>query len=118
MSRNAAAKLERAVRRAEEARDAWSVANSKRTELKTEGAGLETKLERDYGPDDVFLPLEGRCISAHVEKYEYEVCLFGGAAQKDGGSSTRCAAWRGQRDFAAPNSRRRGAAARIEPASC
>lgn len=72
------------------ARDAWSAVSSKRSELESERNDLEAKLGRDYGPGDVFLPLDGRCISAHVEKYEYEVCPYTAAAQKDGGSSTRC----------------------------
>lgn len=85
----AASQLDRAAQVAADARAAWAEANSKHNERSTERAGLETKLGRDYGPDDVFLPLNGRCVSAHVEKYEYEVCPFGAAAQKDGGSSTR-----------------------------
>lgn len=82
---------------ATEARAAWAEANNKHSALNTERSGLETKLGRDYGPGDVFLPLEGRCISAQVEKYQYEVCPFGAAAQKEGGSSTRRAAFISQR---------------------
>ena len=85
----AASELDAASVAAAEARAAWAEANGKHSELSSERSGLETKLERDYGPGDVFLPLEGRCISAHVEKYAYEVCPFGAAAQKEGGSSTR-----------------------------
>ena len=29
-----------------------------------------------------------RCVSADVDKYGYEVCFYGAAAQKDGGMST------------------------------
>ena len=62
--------------------------------LLTERTGLESKLGRDYGPDDVFLPLDGQCFSSVADKYTYEVCPFGQAAQKEGASSTRCApAW-------------------------
>ena len=82
--------LDRASSAAAEARSAWAVADGKNSELNSERLGLETKLGRDYGPSDVFLTLEGRCISAQVEKYEYEVCPFGAAAQKEGGSSTKC----------------------------
>ena len=59
--------------------------------LLTERTGLETKLGRAYGPDDVFLPLDGQCFSTTADKYTYEVCPFGQAAQKEGASSTRCA---------------------------
>ena len=47
--------------------------------------------ERDYGPEDAFLALEGQCFSTVAEKYTYEVCPHGAAAQKEGGSHTRCA---------------------------
>lgn len=87
--RPAASQLDEAAKVASDARAAWAEANQKQNGLSTERAGLETKLGRDYGPGDVFLPLVGRCVSAQVEKYEYEVCPFGAAAQKDGGSSTR-----------------------------
>ena len=58
--------------------------------LVTERTGLEAKLGRDYGPDDVFLPLDGQCFSTAADKYTYEVCPFGAAAQKEGAGSTRC----------------------------
>ena len=60
--------------------------------LVTERTGLESKLGRDYGPDAVFLPLDGQCFSTTADKYTYEVCPFGQAAQKEGGGSIRCAA--------------------------
>lgn len=37
----------------------------------------------------------GRCFTANVEKYVYEVCLFKNAAQKDGGLSTSLGSWQG-----------------------
>jgi len=58
--------------------------------LVAERTGLESKLGRDYGPDAVFLPLDGQCFSTTADKYTYEVCPFGQAAQKEGGGSTRC----------------------------
>ena len=38
----------------------------------------------------VCLRAQGQCFTATAEKYTYEVCPFGSAAQKEGGSSTRC----------------------------
>ena len=64
-----------------------------RSELVTERTGLEAKLGRDYGPDDVFLPLDGQCFSTAADKYTYEVCPFEQAAQKEGAGSTRYAAY-------------------------
>ena len=59
-------------------------------ELVRERGELEAKLARDYGAGDAFLPLEGRCFTASVDKYQYEVCPYGAAQQKDGGMSTGC----------------------------
>ncbi len=59
-------------------------------ELVRERGELEAKLARDYGAGDAFLPLEGRCFTVSVDKYQYEVCPYGSAQQKDGGMSTRC----------------------------
>ena len=33
--------------------------------------------------------VQGQCFTATAEKYTYEVCPFGSAAQKEGSSSTR-----------------------------
>lgn len=49
---------------------------------------LETKAALEYGPDDAFLPLHGKCYKTEVDKYVYEACPFGSASQKEGGSST------------------------------
>ena len=38
----------------------------------------------------ICLSVQGQCFTATAEKYTYEVCPFGAAAQKEGGSSTRC----------------------------
>lgn len=58
-------------------------------ELEREKKQLEGKAGRDYGVEDAFLPLDGRCFSVSVDKYTYEVCPYGSAQQKDGGMSTR-----------------------------
>lgn len=84
-----AAELERLESAAAAARDAWSSKSDKLSQLSSELRDLEAKLGRDYGPEDAFLPLDGQCFSATSEKYMYEVCPFGAAAQKEGHSSTR-----------------------------
>ncbi len=85
----AAAELERLEAAAAAARDAHSAKSGRLSELQTEKADLEGKLERDYGPEDAFLPLDGQCFTANQDKYTYEVCPFGRASQKEGGGSTR-----------------------------
>ncbi|KAK4223725.1 putative glucosidase 2 subunit beta precursor [Podospora fimiseda] len=39
-------------------------------------------LEKDYGPDDIFRALKGKCISRDVAEYEYELCWFDRTTQK------------------------------------
>ena len=56
-----------------------------------ETSHFDSYLCRDYGPEDVFLPLDGQCFSVEADKYKYEVCPYCGAAQKEGASSTRWA---------------------------
>ncbi|KAM7186648.1 Glucosidase II beta subunit-like domain containing protein [Rhypophila sp. PSN 637] len=42
----------------------------------------EKDLEKDYGPDDIFRALKGRCISSDVGEYEYELCWIDRTMQK------------------------------------
>lgn len=39
-------------------------------------------MEKDYGPDDVFRALKGKCISSDVGEYVYELCWIDRAMQK------------------------------------
>jgi protein kinase C substrate 80K-H len=39
-------------------------------------------LEKDYGPDDIFRALKGKCISSDVGEYEYELCWIDRTTQK------------------------------------
>ena len=50
-------------------------------------------LEWDFGPDDAFMALYDKCFSKQVQQYEYEVCLFRSAKQKEGGSSQNLGTW-------------------------
>lgn len=34
------------------------------------------EFEKDYGFDDVFCVLKGKCISGEVGEYDYEFCWF------------------------------------------
>jgi hypothetical protein len=46
----------------------WSVASAKLTELTSKVSGLEGKLARDYGPDEVFLALADECFEVPVKQ--------------------------------------------------
>ena len=64
------------------ARDALSAVDreitSKTSALKNE----EDDLEKDYGPDDVFRALKGKCVSTDAGEYTYELCWFQKTMQK------------------------------------
>ncbi|KAK0702847.1 glucosidase II beta subunit-like protein-domain-containing protein [Apiosordaria backusii] len=42
----------------------------------------QRELEKDYGPDDVFRALKGKCISGEAGEYDYELCWFDRTTQK------------------------------------
>ena len=39
--------------------------------------------------------MPGRCFTADVDKYMYEICPYGDSAQKDGQSRTSLGSWKG-----------------------
>ncbi|KAK0707620.1 glucosidase II beta subunit-like protein-domain-containing protein [Lasiosphaeris hirsuta] len=42
----------------------------------------ERDLAKDYGPDDIFRALKGKCVSTDVGEYEYELCWIDRTTQK------------------------------------
>ncbi|KAK4654354.1 hypothetical protein QC762_409650 [Podospora pseudocomata] len=69
----------RLVTAAREARDSATNAHSvKLGQLEEE----QRELEKDYGPDDVFRALKGKCISGEAGEYDYELCWFDKTTQK------------------------------------
>jgi len=60
--------------------------NNDRTELKNH----EEDLNKDYGPDDVFRTLKGRCVEQDSGEYTYEHCFWEKTTQKSkkGGGNT------------------------------
>ncbi|KAI1373107.1 glucosidase 2 subunit beta [Hypoxylon crocopeplum] len=77
----------RLVKAAREAHD--SVANdvnSKRRTLEEQ----QRDLEKDYGRDDIFRYLKGKCITTEAGEYEYELCWMDKTSQKSkkGGGRT------------------------------
>jgi len=49
----------------------------------------------DLGRDGELHQIANECLTIDAGKYTYELCLFGGAKQKDGGSSTNLGRWKG-----------------------
>lgn len=69
----------RLVTAAREALDAVKNDISSRTSRLEE---QQRDLEKDYGMDDIFRALKGKCISSDVGEYEYELCWMDRTKQK------------------------------------
>ncbi|KAI1111470.1 glucosidase II beta subunit-like protein-domain-containing protein [Nemania sp. NC0429] len=84
VSKQGESRLVRVAREAHEA--ATRVVQDKRTTLDQERADLR----KNYGPDDIFRILNGKCTSVEAGEYEYELCWMTQTTQKSkkGGSRT------------------------------
>ena len=51
------------------------------TTLKETVNQLNTTLNLDYGPDNIFLALKDSCISSKTGQYVYRMCFYGQATQ-------------------------------------
>ena len=71
------------------ARDAVSEAERDVERLSNSLGDLEKYLDGEFGADNVFLAVYKECVSLKVKQYDYEVCFFDKASQKEGGSTTR-----------------------------
>ncbi|KDD75177.1 subunit beta of glucosidase II-like protein [Helicosporidium sp. ATCC 50920] len=69
------------------ARERASASSSRLREMEAELKALKAKAEADYGGEPAWAALAGRCFSATVDKYTYEVCPFDRATQKEGTGS-------------------------------
>ncbi|KAL7622665.1 hypothetical protein AAE478_008179 [Parahypoxylon ruwenzoriense] len=77
----------RLVKTAREAHD--SVANEANSKVRSLDE-QKRDLEKDYGKDDIFRYLKGKCISTEAGEYEYELCWLDKTNQKSkkGGGKT------------------------------
>ncbi|KAL8968704.1 MAG: hypothetical protein Q9197_004737 [Variospora fuerteventurae] len=73
-----------------DARDALKAAQEGESKLRNELTGHQDDLKKDYGAEDVFRALKGRCISKDSGEYSYELCWLDKTTQKSrkGGSHT------------------------------
>lgn len=80
---------------ATKARDQLHEAEKGVNELTTEIRQLEDKLDRDYGLDDEYYPLDNECFDFEDLEYVYSLCLFNKATQKpkSGGSDVNLGFW-------------------------
>lgn len=77
------------------ARERFQEAEKAINDLQSEIRQLEEKMERDYGPHEVFASLDGECFEYTDLEYIYKLCLYAMATQrsKNGGSSVNLGHW-------------------------
>ncbi|XP_057318949.1 glucosidase 2 subunit beta [Microplitis mediator] len=84
------------------ARTQYQQAEKAALDLQNEIRSLEAKIDRDYGPEEVFASLDGECYQYTDLEYVYTMCMFGRATQsaKSGGSEVSLGHWQ---DWAGPD---------------
>lgn len=80
---------------ANSARGRFQEAEKAVNEMQSEMKQLEEKLDRDYGPEEVFAAMDGECFEYTDIEYVYNLCLFGKTTQrsKSGGSDINLGYW-------------------------
>ena len=77
------------------ARESFQTAEKSVNELLTEIRKFEEKLDRDFGVDNEFAPLDGECFEYTNLEYIYTLCMFSKTTQrsKSGGSDISLGHW-------------------------
>lgn len=73
-----------------DARSAFQAVNDDVSSKSTNLGELRSDLDKDYGTDDIFRALKGKCVSKDSGEYEYELCWMDTTKQKSkkGGGHT------------------------------
>jgi protein kinase C substrate 80K-H len=85
------------VARAQDARKAWQDAEDERNKQQSRQTELAATLKEDFGPDDAFYALKGKCYSFDTPEYRYELCPYASVTQKplSGHGGTSMGRWDG-----------------------
>lgn len=75
------------------------------SELSSSIRKLEEKLNRDHGPEDEFVALDGQCFEFDHSEYTYTLCMFARTTQrsKSGGSDVNLGTWQDWKDVEGAN---------------
>jgi protein kinase C substrate 80K-H len=80
-----------------DARSALDLAKSTLIQVSNQLSTAREDLNKDYGPDSIFLALKGKCVSKDSGEYTYELCWLDRTSQKSkkGGGETNMGNFRG-----------------------
>ncbi|XP_034933878.1 glucosidase 2 subunit beta [Chelonus insularis] len=83
------------INEANEARNQYQEVEKVVMDLQNQIRSIEAKVDRDYGPGEVFATLDGTCYQYTDLEYVYSMCMFGRASQsaKSGGSEVSLGHW-------------------------